>query len=208
MDRKEAGVNRKQWIIAGILITVFLVVGIILLLNNNPDEPADTGQGTPVPALVYCSEEQVRPCVVSFSLDADGNMLVNILLPELSFPNFHLKIIRGENEADYRCQRVTTTLDSAYCIGEKMPPGELLHLKLISTRDETLLAEGDLSIIGLALPTVAVVSPTFGTASTELATNVSTATPTRTQIPTPSRRTPTPTPPSYPGPSYPNPSYP
>jgi len=113
-------------------------------------------------------------------------------------------VLRGTQEIVYDCRRVNTAPNSAYCIGEKLPPGETLHLMLFSTRDDTLLAEGDLSIIGLAFPTMEVVSPTpvtvtAGTPTVQL---------TRTQ---PSVRTPTPTrtPPSYPNPtSYPNPSYP
>lgn len=202
--------NRKQWIIAGIIVTVLIVIGVMFMQSGSTGEVAETIQGTPAADLVYCSEEQVRPCVVSFSIDADENMLVNILLPDLSFPSFYLKIRRGGSETDYKCQRVGTALNNAYCIGEKMPPGEILHLMLISTKDEALLAEGDLSIIALALPTLAVVSPTSETATPDLTTTplagTSTMTPTQPQSPFPSK--PTPTQSAYPNPSYPKPSYP
>jgi hypothetical protein len=204
--------NRKQWMVTGVLLTVVLVVGVMFLRNNKDDSegPASTGQNTPASTLVYCSDEEVKPCVVSFSLDADENMLVNILLPEVSFPNFHLEIRRGENTRDYKCQRISSALTNAFCLGEKLPPGENLHLTMYSTRDETLLAEGDLSIIGLALPTLAVVSPTSEIAPTEPTAiplpDDSTPTPTQFQelLPTePVPATPTPTQPSYPNPSYP-----
>lgn len=202
--------NRKQWIVAGILITIVLVAGVLSLQIKSPEEPVNIGQGTPASSLVYCSEEDIKPCVVSFSVDVDGNMLVNILLPEISFPNFRLRIIRGEDEFDYKCQRVSTALTNAFCVGEKLPPGELLHLLLFSTKDETLLAEGDLSIIGLALPTLAVVSPTSEIAPTEPTSiplpDGSTPTPTQFQEPIPTEPAPaipTPTRSSYPNPSYP-----
>ena len=202
--------NRKPWIIAGIIITVLLIagVGITLLRGNNPNTPVSAGQTAPVSILAYCGEEQVKPCVVSFSIDADENMLINLLLPDLSYPNFQLTVVRGKGEINYKCQRTSTAINNAYCTGEKIPPGEIVHMMLISTGDGTLLAEGNLSIIGLAFPTVGVAEAT--------PTGSTTASPTQLQTPrtstpaqTPTRSTfPTQTQPSYPNPSYPNPSYP
>lgn len=191
--------NRKQWIIAGILVTVLLVGGILLLQFIDSDDPQSAVQNAPASSLTYCNDEGTRPCVVSFGVDVDGNMLVNLLLPDRSFPAFYLKVLRGTQELIYECRRVNTAPNSAYCTGPKLPPGETLHLILISTGNEALLAEGDLSIIGLAFPTVDVVTstpitPTAGTL---------TAQPTQTRTPV---RSPTPT---RTAPSYPNPtSYP
>jgi hypothetical protein len=197
-DNKEARVNRKQWMIAGIIVMVLLVGGILLLQVNNTDDPQPAVQNAPASSMAYCNDEGTRPCVVSFGVDVDGNMLVNLLLPDRFFPAFYLKVLRGGQEIIYDCRRVNTAPNSAYCIGEKLPPGEVLHLMLISTRDDALLAEGDLSIIGLAFPTVDVVTSTPITATAGTPTIQAT----RTQ---PSVRTPTPTrtPSSYPNPSYP-----
>ena len=73
----EAYVKRKQWIIIGIIIMVLLAMGFTLWQNNRPDDITETGKSTAVLDLAYCADEQVNPCVVSFSLDADENMLVN-----------------------------------------------------------------------------------------------------------------------------------
>jgi len=187
-------------------MAALLVVGLIFLSSNDLSDPVETGQNAPASGLAYCADEQVRPCVVSFSVDADENMLVNLLLPDLSFPTFYLKITSGSVETVYTCQRVDTAIDNAYCTGPKQSPGETLTLKLISTGDETLLAQGDLSIIGLAFPTlgVAVTTPQVGAPTALL---IAFPTPTflsQFNLPTPTR-----TQPSYPGPSYPNPtSYP
>jgi hypothetical protein len=189
---------------------VLLVAGIIFLLNNRSPKVVNAVPIVPVSGLAYCSDEQVKPCVVSFSTDANDNMLVNILLPDRAFPNFYLKIMRSEGESRYYCRRVDTAPNSAYCAGEKLPPGEILHLTLISVRDEIILAEGDLSIIGLAYPTfeVAVLTlqetPTISTESPIQTNEPSTQTP----LPLLILPTPTKTQPSYPNPSYPNPSYP
>lgn len=194
--------NRKQWIIVGILVTVLLVIGVVSLQGNNAGDLPDAIQQGPVSELTYCSEEHSGPCIVSFSLDVEGNMLVNLLLPSLSFPHFRLKILRGGNEFDYNCRRLSVARNNAYCAGEKVPPGETLHLMLISTRGGNLLAEGYLSIIGLAFPTVEVVSVTPEIAPTEPTaiplTGSPTSTPTQSQ---PFSPTPTRTKPSYP--SYP-----
>lgn len=194
--------NRKQWIILGILVTVLLVVGVVSLRGDNAEDPPNALQQGPVSELTYCSEEHSGPCIVSFSLDAEGNMLVNLLLPSLSFPHFRLKILRAGDEYDYNCRRLSVARNNAYCTGEKVPPGETLHLMLLSTRGGDLLAEGYLSIIGLAFPTVEVVSATPEITPTEPTaiplTGSPTSTPTQFQ---PFPPTTTRTKPSYP--SYP-----
>jgi hypothetical protein len=129
-------------------------------------------------------------------------MLVNFLLPDHSYPDFYLQVVRGDVTVSYECQRIAAAPNNAYCLGEKLPPGESLRLILISSADGTILAEGILSIIGLAFPTLEITTATymptepFGT---------TTITPTAVQF---STRTPIPTKPSYPNTSYPNTSYP
>lgn len=192
--------NRKQLIILGLILTI-VVLGVFVLLLNRPGKQTDPNFGisqTDVSELAYCNEKQVKPCVVSFGLDVDNNMLVNILLPDLSFPVFYLEIIRGEINVSYSCKRITATPNNAYCIGEKLPPGESLHLMLLSTKDDVLLAQGNLSIIGLAFPTLEIAIPTdvpvtpgsIGTPDFILSTS--------TQVQLSTR-----TPPAYPNPSYP-----
>lgn len=183
---------------------MLLVLGVIAVARRG-DNGVDANRKVPVVELAYCSDGQVKPCIVSFGVDADDKMLVNLLLPDVSFPAFHMKIVRGGDETSYQCQRLDTTLDSAYCIGEKMPPGEILHLMLISTSDETLLAEGDLSIIGLAFlapedSTLTPIPSPTGLPTATVTTTV-TVTPTPTQTPILFFPTPTRTKPSYP--SYP-----
>jgi len=115
-------------------------------------------------SLSYCGKEQVPPCVVSFGLDADDQMLVNLLLPDNAPADFYLKIIHASREHSYQCHRPSETLRNAYCRGEKIPPGATIHLVLINSDNETPFSEGDLSIIGLAYPTPKVLLPA-GTAS-------------------------------------------
>ena len=195
--------NRKQWIMIGIIITVLLVMSYFLLQMNRSDDSGETGEGISVD-LAYCTDEGVKPCVVSFGLDVDGNMLVNILLPDLTYPGFYLQIMRGEVSVSYSCRRITATPNNAFCIGEKLPPGESLYLRLISTRDNLLLAQGELSIIGLAFPTMEIAVPTDVPTDVSVTPDLTEtpdfilSTPTQIVFPTPTR-----TPPSYPNTSYP-----
>lgn len=198
--------NRKQWIIAGIIL--LLAAGILILPKAVIPAPQTPAASAPAAELVYCTDEQVKPCIVSFSVDARDNMLINLLLPGLSFPSFSLTITRGGVETVYACQRVSYAVNSAYCAGPKQPPGEPLTLRLIASKDQTLLAQGTLSIIGLAFPTLGIApftpQETFTPAAIEPSLAVSTPLDTPLVLPTRTK----PLPPSYPNPSYPNPSYP
>ncbi|MEO7840115.1 MAG: hypothetical protein ABIU06_12260, partial [Anaerolineales bacterium] len=158
------------------------------------------GEREPIPALAYCSSNNARPCIASFSLDSDGKMLVNVLTPGLSFPAFYLKIIHNEAENIYECKKVERFSTSVYCIGEAMPLGEVLQFMLISVDGEVTLAEGSFTIIGLALstPEFADLSPTVDLTASVTPGGLITPTPVRTR---------TPATPSYPNP-YPNPSSP
>jgi hypothetical protein len=198
-------VDRNR-LIAGVTIAVVLIILIVYGLVQWRGEQPRASQRSPLLEVAYCSSEEVRPCIVSFSLDSDGNMLVNILTPETSFPAFYLKIVHKDGESLYECQKVKNFPENVYCIGETMPVGEVLQFLLISKRDELLLAEGKFSIIGLALPTpeaedqlTASVSPVSPTQEEP----VETVTAIVTVTPTGPKSTPSP---SYPNPPYPNPS--
>lgn len=190
--------NRKQWIVAGIIV-LLLVVGFLVLPRAGSGTPQASDNDAPAAELVYCADEQSRPCVVSFSADARDNMIINLLLPDRSFPRFSLRITRGSAETTYACQRLTGAVNNAYCYGPKQPPGERLTLKLISTGSETLLAQGSLSIIGLAFPTLGIAFPTPQEARTAL--SIESPSPTAGFLVPPPL--PTETSPSYPNPSYP-----
>jgi hypothetical protein len=200
-------VNRNR-LIAGGTILVFLVLiipGSIFLRKEWQSRQAQVEQREPLQGLGYCSPEQITPCIVSFSLDADSRMIVSVLTDGPSFPNFYLKIRHGKGENIYPCQRVKGFSTSVYCTGAVLPLGEVFQFFLLATNGDRVLAQGNFSIIGLALGTPEIfVSPTLGTPSpfvTVSATGTSTpglATPTRVSTLTP----------SYPNPSTPTPAYP
>jgi hypothetical protein len=197
--------NRNR-LTAGIglfVLLILILVGLILLSKELQTRRTEVNRREPVPGLAYCASDQVSPCVVSFSRDQDGKMLVNILT-DGSFPDFYLKITHSEGESIYPCQQVETFSTSLYCIGKALSLGEVFHFFLLSVDDNRLLAQGNFSIIGMALSTVEIFSPsTAGTSSTAV-----TVAPTQ-GTPTPGRGTPTRTPTlSYPNPSTRTPGYP
>jgi hypothetical protein len=196
--------NRKLWIAGGVILVILLFFGVAVLRHTLADRSGGskgTGEGS-VSELTYCNSNGDKPCVVSFSLDADNNMLVNILLPDLSFPNFQLMIERDGLDFVYSCQRILAAPNNAYCTGAGLPPGEILHFKLVSSRDDVLLAQGDLSIIGLAFPTLEIAIQTPMDTPTALS-DLTVPTPTPFDFAPPQA-----TPPAYPNPSYPNPTFP
>lgn len=204
--------NRNH-LIAGLaavaLLCILNMAGIGNLLLREMNKPAPASKRVLVTELSYCGANDIKPCIVSFRLDTDNNMLVNILTPDSSYPDFYLKINNAYEENLYQCRRAKDVPFQVECIGREMYPGESLHFVLISSSDERVLAEGNFAIIGLLLATP-------GGEATETVTPTETFEPTgeATDFPTPFiLKTPTASPtrggtititPSYPNPtSYP-----
>jgi hypothetical protein len=176
-------VNRKR-LILGISIAVVLVILSISGLAYWREwrrGQARVDQRFPLQGLAYCSSNLVKPCVISFSQDSKGNMLVNFLTDGAFYPDFYLKIKTGENEHIYVCEKVNTFATSVYCTGKALPVGQVLQFFIISLNEEVVLAQGNFPIIGMAL------------AGPEIFLS-----PTPTDVATP-EATPSPSYPSYPG---------
>jgi hypothetical protein len=146
------------------ILAVFLalvVFGSIILLKQWNSRQAETGQRQPLQGLSYCSSIQSRPCILSFSIDADENMVINLLM-ERRATNIYLKVKQEKRETIYKCQKVEGFSTSLACTGEKLPVGEALSFVIVSTEEDVALAEGTFPIIGLAIATPEIfVTPTF-----------------------------------------------
>jgi hypothetical protein len=190
-------VNRNRYT-AGAAVSVLLIliiVGLILLRAELQGRQTQVNQREPLPDLAYCDSDQVTPCIVSFSRDANDRMLVNILANS-SFPDFYLKIVHSQGESIYQCRDVERFSTSVYCTGRALPLGEVFEFYLLSVDDNSVLAQGNFSIIGMALATVDILVSTpdgtaFPSAVSSAAISVTAGTPTITL--TPGRGTPTPT---------------
>lgn len=175
--------TRKQLVLGistGVVLILLSISGLALFREGN-NRQARVDQRFPLQKLGYCSSNPVTPCVVSFSQDSDGNMLVNFLTDGAFYPDFYLTIRTDENDHIYVCQKVNKFATSVYCTGKALPVGIVFQFLIFSLNEEVLLAQGNFAIIGMALVTPDISVP-----------------PTATATPGP-RSTLTPSYPSYPG---------
>ena len=191
-----------------VVFAILIIVGLRAIFPHTDGDPKSANQKHAIAELGYCNSSDAQLCVVSFSIDADGNMLINLLTPRATYPEFYITITSPYAENQYTCTRLTGLPDNILCTGPQMNPGEPLHFSLFAVDDQRLLAEGTFNIIGLMLATPGV-EPT----STEEVTETSTPEIIKlikpTLVPTAiTRSIPTATITSYPNPSYSNPTYP
>jgi hypothetical protein len=182
----EISKNRNRLITGLVILLVFFLLicyFLISFLFRKPEQPK-LGNHSPVDTLAYCVAEPRGLCIVSFSQVVDGAMQINIQLPYDHYPEFVVIINRNGQDSTYECKPVENSVTGVVCTGASQIPGEILNFKIFSKEMETLLAEGNFAIIGIALFTP---GPT------------STGT-----LPVTETVTPEGTPPSYPNPtSYP-----
>jgi hypothetical protein len=138
-------------VIAAALV-ILLAAGMLLRGGWGNDQP-QIGQRELVPGLGYCTADQMRPCILSFSLDTAGKMVIQIETQSAVSPAFYLKIRREETENVYGCQKAGGFSRTFSCSGKAMPAGEMLQFLMFSRQNDALLAEGKFPIIGLALAT-------------------------------------------------------
>lgn len=177
-------VHRKRLILGIAILAVFILLTVSgLVFQQWRRNQARVDQRFPLQELKYCSSSPVTPCVVSFSQEADGNMLVSFLTEGAFYPDFYLKITADDTDHIYVCQKANTFATSVYCTGKALPVGEVLQFYIISVNGDIVLAQGNFPIIGIALAGPEVFSPP-------------TVTPTNVFTP---EVTPSPSYPSYPG---------
>lgn len=184
-----------------VLISIIALVGIFRFLSNRQ---AGNARSHIVP-LGYCTASDIKPCIVSFSVDSDNQMLVNILIPA-GYSDFYLTISSDSAENKYECERLPDFPNNVTCTGAQMYPGPQLHFLLISTLTGQTFAKGDFAIIGLMLPSPVAEGtepPAATEAPIEAAVLLETPTALSFELPTPSPApTLQPTASSYPNPSY------
>jgi hypothetical protein len=142
MGLKGDHVNRKR-LILGISITILLILIIsgVAWFKGKQSGQAEVSRRFPLQRLGYCSSDQVTPCIVSFSLDSDGKMLVNFLTTGAFYPDFYLKIKQGDVQHIYGCRKASTFATSVYCTGAALPLGQVFQFSIFSLKEDVLLAE-------------------------------------------------------------------
>lgn len=178
--------NRNQWVgVISISAVLLLSLSGLVLYRESKTKQSRVEQRFPLQALGYCTSSPVKPCVLSFGLDVDGNMLVNFLTEGAFYPDFYLKIKTDTEEYLYVCEKTSTFATSVYCSGKALPLGQTFQFLILSLNEDVLLAQGNFPIIGVALVTpVDYASPTPPVTPTSVFTR---------------EVTPSPSYPSYPG---------
>lgn len=152
---KESHVNRNR-VVAGVILMAVLIAMVLFattfLTREWKSRQPQVGQRSIVPRLRYCASDEARPCVVSFELDPEGRMIIN-LLAERSSPDFEIRIRHAQGEKLYMCRRVRLRSIHVSCIGDVLPVGESMQFVIVATEENALLAEGKFPIIGIALAT-------------------------------------------------------
>lgn len=147
--------NRKR-LIAGLAMLIVLMLlcgfGSRIALNIWKGRQGQIGQREPLPSLGYCSSQQIRPCILSFNLTPDGDMLINILVRGTA-KSFYVKIIHKGSEYIYECKKASQYSTHVSCTGQPMPIGETFSFLIVSKEEDIILVEGSFSIVGLALAT-------------------------------------------------------
>ena len=185
-------VTRNRLILGiSVIVSLLLIFSALTLFREWKNRQARVDQRVPLQGLSYCDSNSVTPCVVSFSQDAEGNMLVNLLTAGAFYPDFYLTIKTEQTEYLYVCDKVNRFATSVYCTGKTLPVGVVYQFLIFSLNEEILLAQGSFPIIGMALVTPVVIAPPTPTPIPPTPTTV---------LPTDivPRRTPSPSYPSYP----------
>jgi len=72
-------------------LVILIMVGVGFLLSRLKTQP-QAQKRTLITELTYCNSQNLKPCIVSFSLAADRKMLINLVTPSKTYPEFYLTI--------------------------------------------------------------------------------------------------------------------
>ncbi len=136
---------------------IFILAGLVTLLLlgwvgwkvNQLQQPA-----TPVAEPVqfeYCGADLESLCVLSFGRDGDGNTIINLFVPERKFPAFYLNVIKTAGESRFECDKNKDVRTSVYCIGSPVSLNERIEIRLLSKKEDQLLAHGRFTITAFLL---------------------------------------------------------
>lgn len=146
----------KVLIVAAAIAGIFALVCIVLLAMFG--WTAFSQRGTPSPtsepdAFGYCGAELSELCVVSFGRDAFGDTIVNLYVPQKTYPPFYLNIVRRSGEGRYECVGNKSIKTSFYCTGDPINLGEGFEIQMLSEKDDRLLARGTFTLTAFLVTT-------------------------------------------------------
>ena len=124
-----------------LLAGIFLI--ILLACSSLGETPAPTLEPE---TFSYCGARLSRLCVVSFGRDAFGDTVVNLFVPRMKYPAFHLNIVRKTGVDVYECTWSKVDETSVYCTGKALNLDEGIEIQLLTKLDDRLLARGTFTV--------------------------------------------------------------
>ena len=105
--------------------------------------PQSTLEPTGVPVnFGYCGVELTNLCVISFGRDVFGATVINFYVPQNTYSDFYLHIIRAQEIARYDCKTFKSMPGSVFCTGNPIPLGEGFKIQMLSASEGQVLAQG------------------------------------------------------------------
>jgi hypothetical protein len=120
-----------------------MILAVLLACSSFGKTPAPTLE--PV-SFGYCGARMTELCVVSFGRDDLGNAVVNLFVPRMRYPAFHLNVVRRSGADLYECTWSKIVETSVYCVGKPLNLGEGIEIQLLAKLDERLLAKGTFTV--------------------------------------------------------------
>jgi len=98
--------KRTTWdAIIFIAFAILIIIGLRAIFPHTESVPKAVNQKRAVSELGYCNASDAKPCVVSFSVDAQNNMLINLITPRATYPEFYITITSTSAEHRYESHR-------------------------------------------------------------------------------------------------------
>src|SRR5574338_1668596 len=131
----------------GCMSLVLLAAGRYLRGREQPTPESPT-------EITRCDLDATSLCIVSFSTDRLEQMVINFRIPEEDYPAFKVELIHAGNSQELACQTSSSAPSDVYCTGLRTPLGEAIELRVLATDGGKLLAQGQLVLSAIALPTL------------------------------------------------------
>lgn len=102
----------------------------------------------------YCGADLDELCILSFGRDGDGNTIVNLFMPERKFPAFYLLVERVVGASRYECDKNDDVPTIVWCIGDSLNLDERVEIRILSKKDDRLLAKGRFTVTAILIASV------------------------------------------------------
>ena len=145
--------NTVRCLLSAILIIAGLTVASCTIGPLRISIPGQATQQPPI-ALRWCDQARDVLCVLGFGLEPPDQMVI-VLLASLGLPS-DLEVHaawNGDTEL-YPCEPTNADATLLACTGTLIPLGSSVHIDVTSVDAKAIIASGDFSLNGLALPTV------------------------------------------------------